>query len=166
MKTSSNLLLVINADSKDDITLLQKARQYRAQFSLNLHILYVLPNINYLYYQIPPFSGISEAHPLIASQQARSDNAAAVLKRLAFQLNVSTERCYIRTGALGTEAEKVAKTIDAAWILGSKESWLEAFKKSSLLRILRRSGKYVRTLILGYHPRIRSVHRHVPILLR
>ena len=114
-----NVLLVTNATTEEEITLIKAALQTQQNMQIKLSLVHVIPSMPTCYFNIPSTVLLAERY---------YDEAETMLSSIGSELRIEKKNQWLITGRIKTEVLRLANKLNAHFILASSTNIPELHK--------------------------------------
>jgi len=125
MKSPKSVLLVTNATTDAEISLIKSAISTQTDMQISLNLVHVIPSLPTCYFNIPSTIHLAEKY------YAEAETSLAMIGKM---LNVSEKRQWLITGRIKHEVLRLAHSLNIDFILASSTNIPELHKTSSFHR--------------------------------
>ena len=119
MTGPKNVLLVTNATTEQEITLIKAALHTQHNMQIKLNLVHVIPSMPTCYFNIPSTVLLAERY---------YDEAEKTLTNIGDELKVDKKHQWLITGRIKTEVLRLANKLNAHFILASSTNIAELHK--------------------------------------
>ena len=130
MTAAKNVLLVTNATTEEEITLIKAAIATQSDVKIKLNLVHVIPNLPTCYFNIPSTVLLAERY---------YEEAEKCLNSIGSALGVEKKNQWLITGRIKTEVLRLSNKLGAQFILASSAN-IQELNKSLLFRKERNSA--------------------------
>jgi hypothetical protein len=116
---SKNVLLVTNATTEEEITLIKAALRTQHNMQIKLNLVHVIPSLPTCYFNIPSTVLLAERY---------YDEAEKTLTNIGQALSIDKRNQWLITGRIKTEVLRLANKLNAHFILASSTNIPELHK--------------------------------------
>ncbi|MDR3477744.1 MAG: hypothetical protein P4M14_06920 [Gammaproteobacteria bacterium] len=114
-----NVLLVTNATTEEEITLIKAALRTQHNMQIKLNLVHVIPSMPTCYFNIPSTVLLAERY---------YDEAEKMLTNIGHALSIDKKNQWLITGRIKTEVLRLANKLNAHFILASSTNIPELHK--------------------------------------